>query len=73
MRQYIAGCDRCSWMKNPLKTKREPMQISGAGVPMERIATNILCQLPETENSNRHILVVSDYLTKWTEAVDMID
>jgi transposase InsO family protein len=35
---------------------------------MERIATDISCELPETGRGNRHILVVSDYFTKWTEA-----
>lgn len=44
------------------------MQIAGSGTPMERIATDILCELPETDRGNRHILVVSDYFTKWTEA-----
>jgi hypothetical protein len=44
------------------------MQIAQSGAPMERIATDILCELPETERENRHILVVSDYFTKWTEA-----
>ena len=53
--------------KNPIKTPRAPMQIQGAGRPMERIATDILGELPMTECGNRYILVVSDYFTKWTE------
>ena len=34
---------------------------------MERIATDLLGELPLTERGNRYILVVSDYFTKWTE------
>lgn len=52
--------------KNPNPKQRAPMQIAGSGTPMERIATDILCELPETDRGNRHKLVVSDYFTKWT-------
>lgn len=66
--QYIAGCDTCTKRKNLIPRRRAPMQITTCGVPMERIATDILCELPETDRRNSHILVVSDYFTKWTEA-----
>ena len=33
----------------------------------------ILCELPETERGNRHILVMSYYFTKWTEAFALQD
>lgn len=34
---------------------------------MKRIAVDIICELPKTERGNRHIVVISDYSTKWTE------
>ena len=71
VRSYVGGCDVCSRRKHPTKTKRAPMQTVQMGYPMERIATDILGELPETENRNRYILVVSDYFSKWTEAFPM--
>jgi hypothetical protein len=37
---------------------------------MERIDMDILCELPES-GGNKHILVISDYYTKWTECSAM--
>jgi hypothetical protein len=68
---YVAGCSFCSQTKPPNKKKRAPMQIVETGFPMERIAMDILCELPETSGGNKHILVISDYYTKWTECFAM--
>ena len=32
---------------------------------------DILCELPETNGGNKHILVISDYYTKWTDCFAM--
>jgi hypothetical protein len=47
------------------------LQIVETGFPMERIAMDILCELPQTSGGNKHILVISDYYTKWTECFAM--
>ena len=39
------------------------MQLVETGFPMERIAMDILCELPVTSGGNKHILVISDYYT----------
>ena len=47
------------------------MQIVETGFPMERIAMDILCELPVTSGGNKHSLVISDYYIKWTECFAM--
>ncbi|XP_055999913.1 uncharacterized protein K02A2.6-like [Ostrea edulis] len=46
------------------------MKVVESGIPMERVATGILGELPRTDQGNRYtcILVVYDYFTKWTES-----
>ena len=44
------------------------MRQYNVGAPTERIALDILCPLPLSNEGNRYILVVSDYFTKWPEA-----
>ena len=67
VKAYVGGCDICVRRKEPLKAKRTPMEIVRSGFPMERIAVDILGELPITERGNRYILVIGDYFTKWTE------
>ena len=69
VRSYIAGCDACSKRKGPIPSKRAPMQIVRSGFPMERIAIDILGEIPETPRGNKYIVVIGDYFTKWTEAL----
>ena len=71
VKSYVAGCETCTKRKEPNPTKRAPMQIVRSGFPMERIAIDILGELPITSNGNKYILVIADYFTKWTEALPM--
>ena len=68
---YVSGCETCQKAKEPISTKRAPMQMARSGYPMERIAVDIMGELPITERGNKYVLVVSDYFTKWTECYPM--
>ena len=41
------------------------------GKPFERIGIDFVGPLERTKDGNRYILVITDYLTKWPEAVAM--
>ncbi len=71
VRSYVAGCETCSKRKGPIPRKRAPMKIVRSGYPFERIAIDILGELPQTANGYKYILVISDYFTKWTEALPL--
>ncbi|MCG7879813.1 MAG: RNase H-like domain-containing protein, partial [Candidatus Thiodiazotropha endolucinida] len=71
VRTYVNGCETCARRKGPSRTKKAPMVITRSGYPMERIAVDILGELPQTESGNKYILVVADYFTKWTESFPM--
>ena len=69
---WVASCVSCSQLKSPKGRGRgAPLQVTWTGYPLERLAMDLIPNLPETLNGNRHILVVVDYFTKWVEAYPM--
>jgi hypothetical protein len=66
VRSYVLGCPQCRKRKNRAAGKSY-MQLDQTGLPIERVATDIMGPLPETTDGHKYILVVSDYFTKWTE------
>ncbi|CAC5408224.1 unnamed protein product [Mytilus coruscus] len=71
--QYVNQCEICGERKNPPNKKRHLLKSYNVGVPFERIATDIACPFPITDDNNRYILVVGDYFSKLTEAYPMPD
>jgi len=71
VRLWCQRCEACAKRKSPGQKRRAPMQLISSGVPMERIAVDILGPLPKTGNGNVYILVIADYFTKWTEIFPM--
>ena len=68
---YIGGGEKCAKRKGPIPTKYAPMQVVRSGFSMERLAIDILGELPTTERGNKYILVIAVYFTKWTECFPM--
>ena len=68
---WCRACNSCASRKMLPKSRHAPLQLHQPGVPLQRVAMDILGPLPETERGNRYILVIADYFTKWTEAFPM--
>jgi hypothetical protein len=66
---FCQACEYCERFKNPIPTRRAPLQNVKAGFPNEMVGIDIIGPLPETHNGNRYIVVMVDYFTKWAEAV----
>lgn len=67
------NCSSCAARKPPLKRNRAPLRKYVMGLPMERVALDILGPLPVTAAGNRYVLVMADYFTKWVEAIPLPD
>ena len=69
-RDSVRWCHRCKecGARKPKHGKKAPLQQDIAGLPMERIALDIMGLLPRSNSGNSYILVIGDYFTKWTQA-----
>lgn len=73
IRSVVRQCNVCASKKSPAKKRRAPLQQDTVGMPMERVAMDVVGPLPETERGNKYILVVGDYFSKWMEAYPIPD
>ena len=67
---YCKICDICQSRK-PSKPTKAPLGQDPVSEPMEKVTIDVLGPLPVSQRSNRHILVITDCFTKWTEAITM--
>ena len=65
---WCRTCLAYAQKKTPAPKNRAPMQSIKIGSHLQLVAVDIVGPLPESENGNIHILVVSDYFTRWAEA-----
>lgn len=70
---YIARCHPCGEIKQPPKSMKAPLGSMMVGAPLDRLSTDVLGPLPETERGNKFILVVTDNFTKWVEIFPIPD
>ena len=65
---WCARCEPCVRRKSAPPPHRAPMGHVATGLPLQRVAIDIMGPLPMSTRGNRFIMVVADYFTKWTEA-----
>ena len=73
VRSFLRVCDLCARRKSAAKKRVAPLQQYRVGVPMERVAIDLLGPLPKSDSGNLWVLVVGDYCTKWIEAYPLPD
>ena len=65
---WVRSCVKCQQRKGSPRKRKAALQPSAVGVPLQRVAMDIMGPLPVSERGNRYVLVVMDYFTKWAEA-----
>ena len=67
VQEWCRVCEACMAKKGPQHAPLAPLQVVGVGAPMERVAVDIAGPFPVSLASNRYIIVVIDYFSKWPE------
>ncbi len=69
--RWCAKCPKCCSRKGKPTPTRVPMTTFPTGAPFDRIAMDILDTHKVTSRRNRYVLVISDYFTKYTDAIPL--
>src|SRR3954451_7549320 len=70
-KEYVKFCDNCQ--RRGQKGEKSYLNPIEVGEPFERIGIDFVGLLKITRRENRYILVVMNYLTKWSEVKAMKD
>ena len=70
VRRYCQTCEECQ-LHGRSRSKAPLIPLPVVGEPFKRMAMDIVGPLPRTRKGNRFILVVSDYATRYPEAVPL--
>ncbi|CAC5393704.1 unnamed protein product [Mytilus coruscus] len=67
---WCKSCVDCATKKTPKHRPKAPLNpLPAVSGPFDRVAVDVLGPFPPTYNSNKYMLIFSDYLTRWPEAI----
>lgn len=70
---WCHSCECCASRKTPRNNPRYPVMTFPVTYAFERVAVDISGPWPQSLSGNKYIVVFSDYLTRWPEAVAIPD
>ena len=73
MRLHCRCCDDCFHSKPLNRRYKAPLQYFTAGEPVERMAVDVMGELPLTKSGNKCVLVVMDYFTTFLHLIPIPD
>ena len=72
IRKYIANCTLC--YRDKAKIQNYPLQMMEIpNRPFDKIALDLVTECQTSISGNKHILMITDYLTGWPEAFHILD
>ena len=69
---WIHNCTVCGARKSNRRVNKSQPQNFQVGATMDRVVTDILGLFPQSESSNRYVLLVGDYFTRWIEVYGIL-
>ena len=70
LKEYCQTCEECQ-VHGSHRRKAPMISFPTIGKPFKHIAVDVVGPLPRTSHGNRFILVVSDYATRYPEAIPL--
>ena len=69
---FARQCPECAFVTGASKPHRPPLHPIPVSRPFQIVGVDIM-ELPKTENGNRYVIVLQDFLTKWPLVFPMPD
>ena len=71
--RWYSECHHCAQSKGPPPRPHGKLQKVFTGAPLDIVAMDILSGFPVASDGSKHLLVITDYFSKWLEAYPLAD